>query len=254
MASESSHVIRVHREYYSQKHIDLKDIAEKKNLLIDTIKERACLKRNVYENTIKQFECLKEVLREFTDNLAQKVEEFDKRLEVKLEEVSPTECRLTVAGDTLIFYMHTNVFQFDQSHHIWNTSYVKEDDSRAYTGVIHVYNFLADSFRYNRRNDLGYMIARVFVNKEDHYLVQGRKQLGYLFNDFINSTLDKETWGRILESSMLYSLDFDLLVPPYKQVNTASVHDINDLKTQNGLPTGKRFGFQFSTSDEDVSS
>lgn len=209
------------------------------------------MKRNVYENTIKEFEVLKEVLKNFTDELYEKVKAFDERLEVKFEEQGPFECRLTMAGDTLIFYMHSNVFQFDSSHHSWNTSYVKEEADRAYCGTIHIYNFLADSFRQKRRNDLGYMIARVFINKENHYLVEGRKQLGYLFNDFVNEVMDKDAWHRILETALLYSLDFDLLVPPYAQVNTISVQEVESLRDNNDTRTGKRFGFQFSATEQD---
>ncbi|NNC84394.1 MAG: hypothetical protein HKN79_12540 [Flavobacteriales bacterium] len=224
---------------------------ENKDLLIETIKERSCLKRNVYENTVEQFESLNKVLAAFATELDEKVHSFDKRLEIKFEEVTRFESRLTMAGDTLIFYMHSNVFQFPQGHHVWNTSYVKENNDRAYCGIIHIYNFLADSFRLNRVNDIGYMIGRVFVNSEDHYLVEGRRQLGYLYNDFVNNTLDAETWKRVLESALLYSLDFDLLVPPYNQVNTTSVREVNQIGKTHAIKTGKRFGFQFSAERED---
>ncbi|NNK80812.1 MAG: hypothetical protein HKO93_04875 [Flavobacteriales bacterium] len=223
---------------------------ENKDLLIETIKERSCLKRNVYENTIKQFNILKSTLNQFAQELDKKVHSFDQRLEIKYEELSNFECRLTMAGDTLVFYMHSNVFQFDPGHHVWNSSYVKENENRAFCGVIHIYNFLADSFRLRRMNDVGYMIGRVFVNHEDHYLVEGKRQLGYLFNDFVNSHLDKTAWKRILESALLYSLDFNLLVPPYNQVNTTSVLEISQIGVTHTLKTGKRFGFQFSVDDD----
>jgi hypothetical protein len=42
-----------------------------------------------------------------------------------------------------------------------------------YFGVVNVYNFLSDSFRYNRERDLGYLVARIFLNKEGHFFVQG---------------------------------------------------------------------------------
>ncbi|MGI9568510.1 MAG: hypothetical protein ACR2PH_01935, partial [Desulfobulbia bacterium] len=228
------------------------DMSEQRELLIDTIKERSCLKRNVYEKTTAQFTVLKDVLKKFADELFEKVHKFDARLEVKFEEISAFECRLTMAGDTLIFYMHSNVFQFDHGHHVWNTSYVKEDDGRAYCGTIHIYNFLADSFRQKRKNDLGYMIARVFINKDDHYLVEGRRQLGYLYNDFVNEVLDRKAWRKVLESALLYSLDFDLLVPPYDQVNTTSVQEIESLTDHSDIRTGKRFGFQFSATGQDT--
>ena len=208
------------------------------------------MKRDVYENTIAHFKSLKEIIKEYADKLGQEVDCVDKRLEVKFEDKSDFECRLTIAGDTLIFYMHSNVFQFDQGHHTWATSYVKEDESRSYCGIIHVYNFLADSFRMSRFNDIGYLIARIFVNKEDHFLVEGKRQLGFLFNDFVNGVLDKPTMLNILESSLLYSLDFDLFVPPYNEVNTTTVMEVSELTTAHSLRTGKRFGFQFSAMPE----
>jgi hypothetical protein len=225
-------------------------MSENSKLILDMIRERSCMKRNVYENTIEHFNTLKSIIKEYTEKLAEEVDCFDKRLEVKFEDRSAFECRLTIAGDTLIFYMHSNVFQFDQGHHTWATSYVKEDPMRSYCGIINVYNFLADSFRLSRYNDLGYLIARVFVNQENHFLVEGKRQMGYLFNDFVNGTLDKATWGNILESSLLYSLDFDLYVPPYNDVSTTSVMEVNELTSAMSLRTGKRFGFQFSAAHE----
>jgi len=229
-------------------------MSENSKLVLDMIRERSCMKRDVYENTILHFNDLKKTVKAYAEKLSKEVDCIDQRLEVKFEDRSAFECRLTIAGDTLIFYMHSNVFQFDQGHHTWATSYVKEDTMRSYCGIIHVYNFLADSFRLTRMNDIGYLIGRIFVNKEDHYLVEGRRQMGYLFNDFVNNVLDKKGWEAILESSLLYSLDFDLYVPPYNEVNTTTVMEVNELTTAQSLRTGKRFGFQFAAADpEDVS-
>lgn len=222
-------------------------MSDTRELLINTIKERSCKKRNVFENTITQFEDLKSALKEFADELDEKVHAFDKRLEVKFEVKNDNECRLTMAGDVLVFYMHSNVFRFDPDHHVWTSSYVKEDESRGYCGTIHIYNFLADSFRLNRRNDLGFMIGRVFINEENHFLVEGRKQMGYLYNDFVNNILDHAMWRRIMESALLYSLDFDLQVPPYDQVDTTTVQAVNNLASDNQTRTAKRFGFQFAS-------
>ena len=90
------------------------------------------------------------------------------------------------------------------------------------------------------------MIARVFINEDNHFLVEGRKQMGYLYNDFVNNVLDRPMWTRIMESALLYSLAFDLLVPPYDQVSTTTVHAVNNLKSDDETQTGKRLGFQFA--------
>ena len=75
--------------------------------------------------------------------------------------------------------MHTNTFYL-KNHHIWNSSYVKEDKYRAYCSVINVYNFLSDSFKYNRVNDLGFMIGRIFINKEKHFFTEGNGRMSFL--------------------------------------------------------------------------
>src|SRR5574340_1141800 len=59
-------------------------------------------------------------------------------------------------------FHHTNVFEFDTRHLVWKTSYVKEKATRSFCRMINVYNFLPDSFKYNRANDLGYLVARIF--------------------------------------------------------------------------------------------
>ena len=81
--------------------------------------------------------------------------------------------------------------------------------------MISVYNFLNDSFRYNREDDLGYLIARIFINKDKYYFVEGKRQMGYWINNFGTTQINKETLMDIVYSAIQYSLDFDLLVPPY---------------------------------------
>lgn len=218
--------------------------------VIAAIKSRACVKRDVYDNLSSQFADLKVVIKEYIDELKEVIHAVDERLEIKFEEKSPFQYNLTIAGDIIIFYMHSNVFQFPQNHHIWKTSYVKEDADRAFSGSILIYNFLADSFRLKRLNDIGYLIARIFINKEDHFIIDGKKQMGYLFNDYVNTHMTNEEWRRVLEQSLLYALDFNLYVPPYNAVDVASVAQVMELGQKHSLRTGKRFGFQFSK-DED---
>ena len=76
------------------------------------------------------------------------------------------DAEMRMAGDVLFFSMHSNIFEFDRDHSVWKLSYVEEDKMRSYCGIINVYNFLSDSFKYNRFDDLGYLIGRIFVNKD----------------------------------------------------------------------------------------
>lgn len=117
----------------------------------------------------------------------------DKRIVIDYKDKGEFEIELRVAGDILFFYMHTNIFEFEKSHPLWKTSYLKENEFNSYCGTIQIYNFLSDSFKYNRMNDVGYMIGRIFINKDAHFYVEGKRQLGFLYNDFANAVIDKSS-------------------------------------------------------------
>lgn len=220
-------------------------------LILKSLKEKSSLKQDVFHNTIETFNLLKEAVKEVTNEL-KAYNAIDKRVVIGFKEVSDFQFQLRVAGDIVIFYMHTNIFDFDKSHRIWKTSYVKEDPMRAFCGMIQVYNFLADSFTYNRVNDLGYLIGRIFINRDKHYFVEGKRQLGFLYNDFVNTTIDKEALKNIVESSVLYCLNFDLFTPPFENVKEVSVSDIQAVENMMRISTGKRLGFRFQADNDHV--
>jgi len=142
--------------------------------------------------------------------------------------------------------------QFDPSNSLWKTSYLDENANRGFCGIINIYNFLADSFKYNRIHDSGYMIARIFLNAENHFMVQGKRQLGFIYNDFINMTMSKDYMEKVIESAILYTLDFDLYTPPYDRVQEVSVQQINSVADKQHLKTGKRLGFVFHADSDEI--
>ena len=133
-----------------------------------------------------------------------------------------------------------------KDHHIWNSSYAKADEYRTYCGVINIYNFLSDSFKYNRENDLGYLIGRMFINKEKHFFVEGKGRMSFLYNDFPNAVLDKQALKSILQEAILFAMDFELLTPPFSDVQVVTLHQIKEMSQNMKLKTAKRLGFRFS--------
>lgn len=220
-------------------------------MILQVLKEKSSLKQDVFQTNIKLFKLLRDVADEFARDLKPKAQSIDKRLIVEFKEKSEFEFELRVAGDVLIFSMHTNVFEFDASHPMWKTSYIREDESRSYCGIINIYNFLADSFKYNRSNDLGYLVARIFVNREEHYFVEGKRQLGFLFNDFSHAAVDREQLLKIVESAILYCIGFDLFTPPFDEVKVVSLAQVMETSSMMSLKTGKRLGFRFQA-DTDI--
>jgi len=222
-----------------------------KELIFKSLKEKSSMKQDVFHNTLQTFKALKTVVKAVTEEL-KTYSTTDKRVVVEYKEVSDYQFQLRVAGDTIIFYMHTNVFDFDKSHRIYKSSYVKEDNYRTFCGMIQIFNFLSDSFIYNRVNDLGYLIGRIFINRENHYFVEGKRQLGFLYNDFVNTVIDESALRAIVESAVLYCLNFDLLTPPFDSVKEVPVSDILAVENFLKISTGKRLGFRFQADTDHI--
>ncbi len=214
--------------------------------IINKLTKKSATKQEVYRVCKSFFYMLKEVVSELSEELSNDVSPIDKHVEINYIEKGEFEIELKFSGDTLIFHMHTNTFYFDKSHQIWNSSYVKEDEFKAYCGVINVYNFLSDSFKYNRANDLGYLIGRLFINKEKHFFSEGNGRMSFLYNNFQNDILDKPILKNIVCELMLYAIDFELETPPFKDVQVVSLHQINQMSQNMKLKTAKKLGFKFS--------
>jgi len=219
--------------------------------IIETLKSKSSLKQQIYDNTCEAFRLIKEELQHISETLNSALIEDDPRVHLWYQDHGSFSAELKVAGDLLVFNMHSNVFQFDREHEIWKTDYIQNDVSAGYSGIINIYNFLADSFKYNRQEDLGYLIARIYINKNNHFFVQGKRQSGFSFTTLGSNVIDKKSVTQIVQAAVQYCLDFDLLVPPYDAVKLVTVGQIHQHINDARISTGKRLGFQFRSDDID---
>lgn len=221
-------------------------------LIIATLSEKASLKQDIFRGTIETFDSFKKELKELARTLHEKINKIDSRIVIEYHENSPFAIQLRTAGDILIFEMHTNVFLFDSNHKVWNLSYIEEDASRAYCGLISIYNFLSDSLKYKRVNDVGYLIARIFVNKDNHFFVEGKRQMGFLYNNFSTDELSVTKVKEVIESAILFCLNFDLLTPAYETVQEATFTQFTENAQVLNAATGKRLGFRFHFDEDQI--
>ena len=224
-----------------------------KELIIQTLREKSSLKQDIYRLNLDVFEQFKSILQEVAIKLQSEIHEHDKRILIEYSENSPFSIQIRTAGDVLVFEMHTNVFLFDAQHKIWNLSYVQEEHSRAYCGLINIYNFLSDSIQHKRVNDVGYLIGRIFINKDSHFMVEGKRQMGFLYNNFSTDVITEERIEAVIQSAILYCLNFDLLMPPYEAVQETTFSQINENAQSIKAITGKRLGFRFHRDDDHIS-
>jgi hypothetical protein len=219
---------------------------QQKEIIMKLLSEKSVMKQDVYTNTIAIFNEFKEILRNKASELQDEIIRVDKRVNIYFKEISLQSMHLKIAGDILDFQMHSNVFEFDRSHPMFKSGYIKNNEYNSYCGIISVYNFLADSYKYSRFNDLGYLIARIFVNREKKFFVETRTQIGYKYGSFSKEPISKEQMTDIVNELIIYAISFDLFTPPYDSVRQVTVAEMQEKSSSSALRTGKRLGYSGS--------
>lgn len=222
-----------------------------KEQIIATLKEKSVSKQQVYDQTKNAFKILKKELQDIVLKYNSELKDQDERIYLEYRDRGMFETEVKVAGDLIIFNMHSNVFEFPRNHEIWKDNYYMEQPIMTYSGIINIYNFLADSFKYNRLEDLGYLIGRLFVNKDGTFFIEGRRELGFNFPEFGKNKVNSTNIRELLESAIAYALKFDLLVPPYNDVKIVNVDHMKERINKSKMQTGKRLGFQYNAIEND---
>lgn len=218
--------------------------------ILETIVSKSTLKQKVFDNTFATFNDLKETLLEMASEMDDQLDGLlDRRVRLEYRDRGKFEAHIQVANDLLIFQMHTDVFEFEPNHVIWQNPYVQTDRDNSYCGVINIYNFLSDSFKFNRNADEGYLIGRIFINREKCYFVEGKQQTSMRPMQFGKAEIDSEALVRILESAIYYALHFDLLLPSYDDNKRVTVDQFNTKLDNSKFVTGKRLGYDFDVDD-----
>ncbi|MBI3134924.1 MAG: hypothetical protein HYZ14_09655 [Bacteroidetes bacterium] len=219
-----------------------------KDYLVKLLRSKSVLKQDIYKKTIEWFAVFKEELQHCIGILSKEID--DPRVRLRFVDRGEAEAHLYIGSDILIFHMHTNVFKFSEFDFATKTSYVKDKPENGFCGVIHIYDFLADSYEYSRLNDTGFLIGRLFINNESHFQLEGKGDIAMLYRDFMHQVLTREIVRDIIYRTAVYALEFDLLNPPYDTINQVSISELQTLSSHSMLKTGKALGFKFKSSGE----
>jgi len=226
----------------------MQELEENREELLNLLQNKAALKQDIIKDVRDVFSHLREVLGREVDYFRSKL--TDSRIRMEIVDKSSTEIQAFVGSDCLIFHMHTNVFLLPKSHPYWQLDYLKEDMTRGYFGIIYIYNFLAESMLKSRLGDPGYLIARIFVNKEGHFFVEGKSEIAGNFSSITENVVNDDMMCFMIQSAFAYAINFDLLTPPYEMVAQINVQQAIAIANSISLQTGKRLGFRFEK-DED---
>jgi hypothetical protein len=218
--------------------------------IIDLLINKAAMKQDIADYSENVFGQFKEIAQKELVILRESVN--DERVRMRFEDKGKHEFILYIGSDVLVFQLHRNVFRLPEENPMWKTPYLEENETNGFFAIINIYNFLAESFEQGRMNDPGYLIGRVLLNHDERFMVEGKGQLGFLFRDLANSTINDDIIEHILEVSMAFAIEFDLVTPPYKMMQEVSVGQIKVISSNLQIATGKRLGFQFNSKENSI--
>jgi hypothetical protein len=219
--------------------------------LIDLLMHKSALKQDIADDLEVVFDDLRKLIDLEIKALKEVI--TDERVRLFVKDRGDHEFHVYIGSDVLVFNLHHNVFRLPDSNPLWGTSYFKSQPNNGYFGTIHIYNFLAESLQQNRLDDQGYLLARIFVNHERHFFIEGKGSLGYTFSDPQHMLLSAEMLQLIAQMSFAYALQFDLYIPPFELMDDVSVGQIYVMGEQLKLRTAKRLGFKMSADESEIS-
>ncbi|WP_229725200.1 hypothetical protein [Hymenobacter baengnokdamensis] len=214
------------------------------NLIAEGLREKSSAKQAIFRATQAAFILLRQVSQQLCLELTQKVTtDADASVRIECLPVNEMEFHIRFSGDLLVFVMHSNIVTFPDDFALLNTPYVEADFRRRFFGHIMAYNFMADSIRYQRLNDPGYLLGRLLINIDSHYFLEGVQQLELPDHDMSGSVITPEAMRLFVESAMIAAVNNDLIAPPLPEIQRISVKQ--KLENQQ-VSRGSKVGFSFS--------
>ena len=222
-------------------------MGEKFNKLVNLLADKATLKQDVFKQTCVTFEKIKQIARTLSKNIIENDSIDHNKIHVEFEEINKYEFQLKIGSDIIVFMMKTNVFALPNTSKHSHHSYFKESWKHQYFGQIVVYDFIADSVKFNRVDDVGYLIQRLFINIDNHFLVEGLQNIEYKYANILKNIVDQNVLETLIEQAIYVSIDTDLVSTSYAENFSMTVEQRLEKRYQS---SGTKVGFQMNSESE----
>lgn len=209
----------------------------------DMLENKSTAKQTTYKNVLSAYETLANESKSIVDELSRKAHPGDKDVTVAFTTESEHEFQVKLAGDLVIFALGTNIVSFEENHAIMKEEYIKEKEVNRYFGQILIYDFMSDSFKYNRTNDPGYLLARLLINHENRFFIEGEKQLSS-YNKISEKPLSDTDLKHLVKTTLVMAIENDLMALPYHQVKSITLSQKLDHTPE--FCGSKKIGFRMS--------
>ncbi len=208
------------------------------------LENKSTAKQITYKNLTGSFDSLAKESKRVIGELKKKVKPSDQDVTVDFKRINDHEFQVKLAGDLLIFVLHTNIVTFEEESEVMKDPYTRQNEINRYFGQIMIYNFMSDSVKFNRVNDPGYLLARLLINHEGRYIVEGEGKLGRVYSHISPEPISEPDLNILVKLALTLAIENDLMAPPYPQVKFITLYQKLE-KTQE-LGAGQKIGFRMS--------
>lgn len=208
------------------------------------LESKSTAKQVTYKLLLTAFRLLSKESDRVVKELKKRMRPGDEDVTVSFEKVNDHEFHVKLAGDLLVFVLHTNIVTLMDNHPVMQDPYIRQNEVNRYFGQIMIYNFMSDSLKFNRVNDPGYLLARLLVNHEGRYVIEGDGQLAALSNKISGEPITELELNVVVKLALTLAIENDLMAPPFPDVRFITLHQKME-KTQE-LGAGQKIGFQMS--------
>ncbi|MCJ8164874.1 hypothetical protein MKJ04_08460 [Pontibacter sp. E15-1] len=214
--------------------------------IINGLHQKSKTKQAIYRHTLETFNRMKEISQKLVAELTDRITRQDADVIIEYRNIGEHEFQIKFSGDLLVFVMHSNIITFPDDYEIMRSEYVEEDFRRRFFGHIMAYNFMADTIKYNRLDDPGYLVGRMLVNIEKHFCIEGVKQLDLpkgKMNNMQENAINDRMLRIIVESAMIAAVNNDLMGQDVSDIERITLKQ----KLENSqLTKPRKLGFQIS--------
>lgn len=207
------------------------------------LESKSTAKQTAYKHICHAFSVLQAESKSIVEELKRRANPSDKDVTVEYNEVNAHEFDVKLAGDMLIFAQGTNIVTLEESHPILQDEYILQNEVNRYFGQIMVYNFMADSMKYNRPNDPGYLLARLMINHENRFFIDGERDLKP-YNTISPGTITEDDLKTLVKIVLKMAIENDLVAPAFTEVRAITLNQKRNHTFE--LGGAQKIGFRMS--------
>lgn len=207
------------------------------------LESKSTAKQTAYKHICRAFSVLEAESKRVVEELKRRANPSDKDVTVEFNSINAQEFDVKLAGDMLIFVLGTNIVTLEESHTIMKEDYIRENEVNRYFGQIMVYNFMAESLKYNRTNDPGYLLARIMINHENRFFIEGERELE-AFNPISQLPVTDEELQQVVRIVLKMAIENDLVAPAFTEVKAITLNQKRDHNLE--LGGAQKIGFKMS--------